>query len=211
METVRRPPSKTAATLGCVSPLLMASNCVLAGAGQLDGVLDSDGCLDLLLRNTLSSRLLVALFLPCSLIRKAFCSPTWLQELASQHLGTWMPLSCHPRGLQSMFPFVAVGFINQGTRTGMSAQWLQLFLVSLWGAWRDYCDVTSSFQEHLIRVGLCCPLCGFHLLDRPAPISTRFLFFPYPFRATLQTSYIYSENHTWISPNDVVRKSNFNL
>lgn len=125
-------------------------------------------------------------FLPCSLIRKAFCSPTWLQELASQHLCILMPLSCHPRGLQSMFPFIAVGFINQGTKTGMSAQWLQLFLVSLWGHERDYCDVTSSFQEHLIRVGLCCPLCGFHLLDRPALISTRFLSLPFSCNPTKQ-------------------------
>lgn len=94
-------------------------------------------------------------FLPCSLIHKAFCSPTWLQELASQHLCILMPLSCHPRGLQSILPFIAVVFINQGTKTGMSAQWLQLFLVS-WGAWAGllWCHLFIPRAPHSRRTVL---------------------------------------------------------
>lgn len=48
-------------SLGCVSPLRVASSCVLAVAMQLDGVMDSGGCRDWLLRNTSPPRLLAAL------------------------------------------------------------------------------------------------------------------------------------------------------
>lgn len=62
-------------SLGCVSPLLVASGCVLAVAMQLDGVMDSEGCLDLLLRNTSPPRLLVALLFLVALFAKRCAHP----------------------------------------------------------------------------------------------------------------------------------------
>lgn len=124
--------------------------------------------------------------LPCSLIRQALCSPTWPQELASQLVCLLIPLSCRPRGLQSIFPFRGGVCINQGTKTArMSVQWLQLCLVSLWGAERDY-FVMSSVHSKSTSVTWGCAALSLFFICLMVQLSWAhfFFFFPYPFHAT---------------------------
>ena len=150
---------------------------------SLTYVLDSDACLDSLLRKTTSPRLLVALPFLATLLAEDLLNHTALELAiitAPVHLDCASPPArwgCRADPLSQHIVFL-IRAQNPGRRQYISSNGSSLS--HLRAQVELLCGVTV-FQEHPIHLGLRWPFLVFHLLYGSALNSTPFLSFPYPF------------------------------